>query len=115
MNKIVAPTLGAESFSCPHCGALAHQDWFRFYASRYKDDTEPSVWTEEEAKARITEDGLDDEIAKYLYKMARENVFLSDSYNSENVRWTQNLFANQCFSCKKMVVWVRDRIVFPEI
>jgi hypothetical protein len=24
-------TLGAESFSCPHCNAVAHQDWFSLF------------------------------------------------------------------------------------
>src|SRR5258708_4858877 len=28
MAREVAPQLGLDSFSCPHCGALAHQHWF---------------------------------------------------------------------------------------
>src|SRR5260370_28128969 len=27
----VEPQLGAESFSCPHCNAVAHQDWYSLF------------------------------------------------------------------------------------
>jgi hypothetical protein len=27
----VEPQLGAHSFSCPHCNAVAHQDWFSLF------------------------------------------------------------------------------------
>src|SRR5215211_2902251 len=31
MATTVEPQLGAPSFSCPHCGALAHQGWFQVF------------------------------------------------------------------------------------
>jgi hypothetical protein len=27
----VEPQLGADSFSCPHCNAVAHRDWFSLF------------------------------------------------------------------------------------
>src|SRR5437879_5408805 len=32
------PQLGAESFSCPHCNAVAHQDWY--WPAPGSEDTE---------------------------------------------------------------------------
>ena len=32
-GKEVAPLLALDSFSCAHCGALAHQHWFRMFAA----------------------------------------------------------------------------------
>jgi hypothetical protein len=30
-SHAVEPQLGAESFSCPHCNAVAHQDWYGLF------------------------------------------------------------------------------------
>jgi hypothetical protein len=40
-TKTVHPTLGAESFNCPSCGALAHQNWFNLHGDQYKKDEKP--------------------------------------------------------------------------
>ena len=31
MNEYIQPRLGAESFSCPHCNTVAHQDWYSLF------------------------------------------------------------------------------------
>lgn len=41
MAKEVAPQLGLDSFSCPHCGALAHQHWSGVFVSSYEKGTKP--------------------------------------------------------------------------
>ena len=30
-SQNMEPQLGAESFSCPHCNAVAHQDWYSLF------------------------------------------------------------------------------------
>jgi hypothetical protein len=40
----VVPRLGAPSFSCPHCGAVALQTWFHLYLSPADKDHPPSVF-----------------------------------------------------------------------
>jgi hypothetical protein len=43
-QKFVAPTTTAKSFSCPHCGALADQRWFKIYAnSEDSEDKLPKI------------------------------------------------------------------------
>ena len=31
MSEYIEPQLGAESFSCPHCNTVAHQDWYSLF------------------------------------------------------------------------------------
>jgi hypothetical protein len=47
----VEPSLGAESFSCPHCGAHAHQSWRRLGLLTFERDTRPMVFRYEDFKA----------------------------------------------------------------
>jgi hypothetical protein len=42
-TKYVAPSFGAASFSCPHCGALAHQEWFVTRAVQMSRDRTPKL------------------------------------------------------------------------
>jgi hypothetical protein len=41
--KYVAPSISANSFSCPHCGTLAHQTWFKLYAGEQNETELPHV------------------------------------------------------------------------
>jgi hypothetical protein len=41
--KEVIPALGLDSFSCPHCGALAEQYWFRVFARSFPKGKKPFV------------------------------------------------------------------------
>ena len=37
-GKTITPTLGSKSFSCPHCGAIAHQTWYCLFVEGYEKD-----------------------------------------------------------------------------
>jgi hypothetical protein len=41
--KAVPPQLGAKSFSCPHCGALADQTWFKVFIDTYRKEDAPRI------------------------------------------------------------------------
>src|SRR4051812_39867666 len=41
--KQVTPALGLDSYSCPHCGALAAQHWFRVFPKIYDSKQRPSL------------------------------------------------------------------------
>jgi hypothetical protein len=52
--KHVAPAITLESFSCPHCGALAHQTWFVVSAKQIGAGKTPFLMTQlilEQAKS----------------------------------------------------------------
>jgi hypothetical protein len=46
----VEPQLGAESFSCPHCNTVAHQDWYSLFL-RPENAAEVRVLTSEAVNA----------------------------------------------------------------
>jgi hypothetical protein len=39
--KTIPPQLGADSFSCPYCGAIAHQTWLKLFASFCEKENRP--------------------------------------------------------------------------
>jgi hypothetical protein len=49
-GKEVMPQLGVRSFSCPHCGALASQGWFKLLPSSYDRNEEPILVTADDLK-----------------------------------------------------------------
>jgi hypothetical protein len=49
MSEYIEPRLGAESFSCPYCNTVAHQDWYSLFL-RMENSTEVHVLTPETAK-----------------------------------------------------------------
>ena len=53
------PKLGAESFSCPHCNAVAHQDWFSIFLK--PENARDAVVLTPEAAITLTERDDDDD------------------------------------------------------
>jgi hypothetical protein len=51
-SKPVEPQLGAKSFSCPHCGALAGQTFLRAFAEGYETGTGPRISRYDEGSYR---------------------------------------------------------------
>lgn len=114
MAVSVAPQLGLSSFSCPHCHALAHQDWYYAYAKPGDEGWTPSYWTTEEVEARIKSEDIDAGLAKLLRSIAAPYPFRSDEGTSIYGNWMPNMSFSECYSCKKSSVWVVNKLVVPE-
>ena len=89
----VAPSIGRNTFCCPHCGAFAHQKWHRLAASAR--DSVP-----------LAEDGSE----IYTGKVQIGKLTKLHSVNAEPVR---NLHISRCEACKENTVWVHSNVVFP--
>jgi hypothetical protein len=104
----VEPQLGAESFSCPHCHAVAHQDWYSLFL-KPENATEVVVLTLEAlmlAKGSESDQFLQhlkDNVLAYEYQEHPRNLKVK----------LLNLHVSRCYNCKGFTVWVRDRLVFP--
>jgi hypothetical protein len=104
----VEPQLGGESFSCPHCNAVAHQDWFSLFL-KPENATEVVVLTLEAlmlAKGNESDQlvqRLKDNVLAYEYQEHPRNLKVK----------LLNLHVSRCYNCKGFTVWVRDRLVFP--
>ena len=104
----VEPQLGAESFSCPHCHAVAHQDWYSLFL-KPENATEVVVLTLE--ALMLAKGSESDHFLRHL-----ENNVLAYEYQEQprNLKVKLlNLHVSRCYNCKGFTVWVRDRLVFP--
>jgi hypothetical protein len=57
MMTPAGPSLGAESFSCPHCGAFAQQSWFRGFLVNFERGVKPQITEYDLASSRTTRSG----------------------------------------------------------
>ena len=107
-SQNMEPQLGAESFSCPHCNAVADQDWYSLFL-KPENATEVVVLTLEAlmlAKGSESDQfvqRLKDNVLAYEYQEHPRNLKVK----------LLNLHVSRCYNCKGFTVWVRDRLVFP--
>jgi hypothetical protein len=104
----VEPQLGDESFSCPHCNAIAHQDWSGLFL-KPENATDVVVLTLEAlmlAKGNESDQflqGLKDNVLAYEYQEHPRTLKVK----------LLNIHVSRCYNRKGFTVWVRDRLVFP--
>lgn len=115
------PSADKQSFTCPHCGALAHQTWFDcFAASRPKGEEGLPVFYDlekvEKAISEIKEGEMSEaDLASFgLAKLAAQgDVVLWNRGANLYAREVKNLNISQCFSCDKFVVWINAKQYWP--
>lgn len=116
-TKSTPPSTTETAFDCPYCGAFTTQHWFKLHAAPVDTKRRIPAIPDEAMKERIRS-SKDTEMKKNLLewigKMDSGMVFLDQNkqgvyiYNDVN-----NLFLSQCYNCKKVAVWVCQRLVFP--
>jgi hypothetical protein len=117
MPDPVVPKLGAPSFSCPHCGAVASQTWYRLYLEGYAKNDQPLVLQREivlaadldrvSAERRPSLEGLQQRVGKneITYDMHEHTSYLNAAL--------VNACVSQCYACDAFTFWIKDRIWFP--
>ena len=118
--KYVSPSTRETAFNCPHCGALAKQEWYSLRANKRTDDEPlPRILDPEQRKAINLDDIEDLKKRKELHRMVDKLIagcpVLGDSgresYGSVDLL---NVFIARCFNCKDMSVWIHQKLVFPQ-
>jgi Domain of unknown function (DUF4145) len=114
----ITPSLGSKSFSCPHCGAMAHQTWYQLYVVGYTDDTSP--WMPEpgiiDTINRDSPGGGGDSLRKYFNTRLSRKPFLNQRDNYINSKQAlDNVFVSECYSCDQYSIWVADELIYPNI
>lgn len=119
MAKYVEPSVTATAFSCPHCGTLTTQTWSALYADRYTVDSKRPPEYDESVIARINSDkeldkGTRESLTTYMTRIISGEVFYDNVGSSVCPDFhVANLNASQCYECRKLSIWLHDRLLFP--
>jgi hypothetical protein len=115
MSRIVQPSVSEKAFNCPHCFAFTTQYWYDLFANSKKDGTLPFI-VNEDTKIKILskpELANDEKILELLEKLQAGLVVIEDNSDYKSVYNVSNLHLSKCYNCKKIAVWVYDRLLFP--
>jgi hypothetical protein len=114
-KKYVAASVKENAFNCPHCGALTSQQWYNLYPDAVHGL--PFIPEAEFVRKVLDDKELPNGLKKTLINDAkRTDVFMgtiSQGQGRQLACVISNLFLSECFSCHKIAVWVRDRLLFP--
>jgi hypothetical protein len=118
MSHVVPPSVRLTAFSCPHCSAFTTQFWFNLMANNIGGDKPLPFVPTAEAKRIIADDAsLDRKETKKLLdtidKMLSGQVLLDPKGGKYAEFPALNLHLSKCYNCKKIAVWIFDRLVFP--
>jgi Domain of unknown function (DUF4145) len=117
-SKSAPPQLGLDSFSCPHCGALAHQHWFRVLVKSYPRSARPQVFGPDLAN-RVDLDQIEDRnrranAAAFIERLSKHLLTYETHHFAVDCHWEMhNLSVSLCHSCDAFSVWIEDRLVYP--
>ena len=95
-DQEVPPPLGSDSFSCPHCGAFAHQLWFELHVGSTEKNALPTIH------------GCDSSSDLRKLRMSLENIPSGEKIASGKV-----YYLSRCYACEDIAVWIQERLVFP--
>jgi hypothetical protein len=116
MSEYIEPQLGAESFSCPHCNTVAHQDWYSLFL-KPENTAEVRVLTPEAVKALRQSDAQRDnikEIDQFVERLKKNALTYEYQKHPHPLKVKMaNLHISNCHSCNGFSLWVRGVLVFP--
>jgi hypothetical protein len=117
-SQNIEPQLGAESFSCPHCNVVAHQDWYSLFL-KPENANDLDVLTPETVTVRTLVQGKGEsndikEIDQFVERLKKNEVTYVYQKHSQSLKVKMaNLHVSGCHSCNAFALWVGGRLVFP--
>jgi hypothetical protein len=118
MNPYTEPQLGTESFSCPHCNTVAHQDWYSLFL-KPENATEVRILTPETVNVGTLRqgDGQRDnikEIDQFIERLKKTQLTYEYQKHPHPLKVKMaNLHISNCHSCNGFSLWVGGLLVFP--
>lgn len=118
--KYVPPSVRDTAFNCPHCGALAKQDWLIVLA---KDKTRakplPVLINSENREtfdfAHIEDTTRRAELDEWADRMARGRPFLgTENATAYGPKHLFNMSLSRCFNCNDISIWIFDKLIYPQ-
>jgi hypothetical protein len=118
----VPPSFGANSFSCPHCGAFADQHWFKVMLSSQSKEETLTIFTSdivEEIRKKLLDQRVEDanpnsNLLDFVRRFDKNHFTYWISQCNTNSHWDMiSMAVSRCHSCDAFAVWIEDSIVFP--
>ena len=117
--RYVSPSVRETSFNCPHCDVLTTQSWHSVVAERYSPSSPlPHVFYAGLSKLDL-KNIKDSEKRRNLEEIANrkaqgypflEAIAATSRYNLS----VHNIFVSKCFACKRLSIWVHDKLIYPQ-
>ena len=111
----VPPSVLLTAFSCPHCGALAHQFWNKTYCASLANGEKPSIFSKNDLE-RIMHDFKTEEagVVKHAKKLLSGVAFTDQTSGTVySISVLHNIYVSTCYHCKCSAVWIRDKLLYP--
>jgi hypothetical protein len=115
-RKYVPPSLALTAFNCPHCGALAKQQWFTAHADQKAKDELPLNITSGKVEnldlADVEGETERNEIKDWARRVASGIPFLEVEGGHRRYA-IYNVSVSQCFNCDQIGLWIHSRLMWP--
>jgi hypothetical protein len=103
------PKFGAESFSCPHCDAVAHHEWYSLFLKPEKA-ADLDILTPEGVSER---DGIS-ELEQFVQRLRNNELTYEYQKHPQPMKVRMaNLHVSRCNQCNGFAIWVSSELVFP--
>jgi hypothetical protein len=107
--KTINPALGVDSFSCPSCGALSHQDWYNVHCDLFKKDNKPWIPDAETPERILKDKDINPAMRNSLADHFRQRLLQLPFFEPhEQNTWVslslENVYVSKCYSCKALAV-----------
>src|SRR5260370_18565165 len=117
MSRPVQPSVRETAFNCPYCFALTTQYWYALDAKQISAETRVPFIADEDYEmsllaTREFSEEQKKEVLGWVRKLKAGQVLIRDTHDVERLSKVDNLHLSQCFNCKKIAVWVYDRLLF---
>jgi hypothetical protein len=116
MSEYIEPQLGAESFSCPYCNTVAHQDWYSLFL-KPENAAEVRVLTPEAVNALRQGDAQRDNIKEndqFVERLQKNALTYEYQKHPHPLKVKMaNLHISNCHSCNGFSLWVGRLLAFP--
>lgn len=117
-KKSITPSTTETAFDCPYCGALTTQYWMGVAVYSLDGGRGLPRIPDESFKQKILRNNdLDEKQKKEYYdfidKCITRNIFISEIDEKMCGDVLGNFHISRCYNCKKMSLWVHEKLVYP--
>lgn len=116
--KYVPPSIELTAFNCPHCGALAKQQWFSVHADSKGKDGLP-LRIDPATLDSMTLDHIESKeerrkLKEWAARVASGVPFI-EPHGGHRDYDLQNVSISQCFNCNKIAIWIYAALAWPVV